>query len=282
MRWAGCYGLAYDPFDKQNLKEKDFFPTQDYQEMTGRLNYLKNVRGIGVFTAGSGMGKSYTLRCFAKSLNPNLFSFYYVCMTTVSVKGFYKELSGKLGLPTTGSKEVLFEKIKDQLAASFTQNGRTPIFVIDEAQFLRQAVLDDLRMLMNFEIDSRNYFVLVLSGEQRLVNTLLTPVNEALRQRITVHYSFKGMSNEEAGKMVLHKIQSAGGAASIIDPAALNAVVAAAHGYARRLDMIMSQALLIGAQNKRTSIDADTIEAAVMQMKFTGGLNDEYQSKAFE
>ena len=66
MLWSGYYGLAYDPFDKQNLREKDFFPTRDYNEMIGRLNYLRDVRGIGVFTAGSGMGKSYTLRCFAK------------------------------------------------------------------------------------------------------------------------------------------------------------------------------------------------------------------------
>lgn len=277
MLWSGYYGLAYDPFDKQNLREKDFFPTRDYNEMIGRLNYLKDVRGIGVFTASSGMGKSYTLRCFAKSLNPNLFSLYYICMTTVSVKGFYKELSAKLGLPTSGSKEMLFEKIKEQLAATFTQSGRTPIFVIDEAQFLRQAVLDDLRMLTNFEIDSKNYFVLILSGEPRLVSTLLTPVNEALRQRIVVHYSFDGLSDEEAGKLIVHKIQSAGGAASIIDPAATNAVIAAAHGNSRKLDRIMSQAILIGAQNKKTTIDTDTIEASVMQLKLQGGLNDVYQ-----
>lgn len=45
------YGLSFNPFDKQQLKEKDHFISRDFQEMTNRLNYLKDIRGIGVFTA---------------------------------------------------------------------------------------------------------------------------------------------------------------------------------------------------------------------------------------
>lgn len=45
------YGLTFNPFDKQQLKEKDHFISRDFTEMTNLLNYLKNIRGIGVFTA---------------------------------------------------------------------------------------------------------------------------------------------------------------------------------------------------------------------------------------
>ena len=67
------YGLSFNPFDKQNAKEKDRFLSKDISEMTSRLDYLKDTRGIGLFTARPGMGKSFALRCFAKSLNPNLY-----------------------------------------------------------------------------------------------------------------------------------------------------------------------------------------------------------------
>ena len=63
------YGLTFNPFDKQQLKEKDHFISRDFTEMINRLDYLKDIRGIGVFTARPGMGKSYALRCFASSLN---------------------------------------------------------------------------------------------------------------------------------------------------------------------------------------------------------------------
>ena len=69
------YGLTFNPFDKQQLKEKDHFISRDFTEMTNRLNYLKDIRGIGVFTARPGMGKSYALRCFAASVGiPSFFS----------------------------------------------------------------------------------------------------------------------------------------------------------------------------------------------------------------
>jgi type II secretory pathway predicted ATPase ExeA len=51
------YGLTHNPFEKHSLKEKDCFLSNDNREMTNRLDYLKDIRGIGVFTASPGMGK---------------------------------------------------------------------------------------------------------------------------------------------------------------------------------------------------------------------------------
>lgn len=71
------YGLSFNPFDKQQMKEKDHFISKDFTEMTNRLNYLKDIRAIGVFTARPGMEKSFCLRCFAAGLNPSLFHIRY-------------------------------------------------------------------------------------------------------------------------------------------------------------------------------------------------------------
>lgn len=61
------YGLSFNPFDKQMVQEKDRFLSRDMTEMTQRLDYLKDARGIGVFSRPSRMGKPSCLRCFAKS-----------------------------------------------------------------------------------------------------------------------------------------------------------------------------------------------------------------------
>ena len=71
--YTDYYGLSFNPFDKQMVKEKDAFESEDFREMTARLEYLKEIRGIGVFTASPGMGKTFALRCFSKKLNPNLY-----------------------------------------------------------------------------------------------------------------------------------------------------------------------------------------------------------------
>ena len=77
------YGMKMDPFDKQ-LPTKDAFQTMDLSQMQGRLIHLKDHPGIGLFTAAPGQGKTFALRCFSDSLNPNLVKFYYICLSTAS------------------------------------------------------------------------------------------------------------------------------------------------------------------------------------------------------
>ncbi len=102
MMYNSYYGLSFNPFDKQQLKEKGHFVSHDFTEMTNRLNYLKDIRGIGVFTARPGMGKSFCLRCFASGLNPSLFHMEYICLSTISVADFYKQLCAILGVSDKG------------------------------------------------------------------------------------------------------------------------------------------------------------------------------------
>ena len=71
------YGMTFNPFDK-SLPESYAFKSKDLEQMLSRLEYLKTARGIGLFTAPPGSGKTFTLRCFSKSLNPNLYQLSYI------------------------------------------------------------------------------------------------------------------------------------------------------------------------------------------------------------
>lgn len=55
--YTDFYGLSFNPFDKQMVKEKDAFESEDFREMTARLEYLKEIRGIGVLQLVQGWGK---------------------------------------------------------------------------------------------------------------------------------------------------------------------------------------------------------------------------------
>ena len=257
------YALAYNPFDKQQLPEKDCFRSKDFREMTARLDYLKDTRGIGLFTASPGMGKTYALRCFAKSLNPNLYHMEYICLSTVSVAEFYKQLCFILGVPAKGGKPGMFKAIQEQVFYLYHEK-RQPLFLaIDEAQYLSTGVLNDIKMLMNYGYDAVNCFTLILCGESHLNGTLRRPVHEALRQRITVHYNYQGLSDEEAVSYIIHKLECAGAARTVIDEAAMRAVAGHSHGNPRLIDNIMNDAVTIGAQANKTTIDTEVILAAV-------------------
>ena len=261
-------GLTCNPFSKEGTSVKNSFPSQDFKEMTGGLSHLIRARGIGVFTSQPGNGKTFGVRAFLHDLNKNLYTSGYICLATVSIGEFYRQLCDLLGVPAKGGKPRMFKAIQEQIWYLYKEKGAPLILVIDEAQYLNTAILNDLKMLMNYEYDSLNCFTLILCGESWLNSTLRKPVHEALRQRISVHYEFQGLSDEEVPKYVRHKIRCAGGSEQIINEAAMSALNSMSQHNPRIIDNIMTDAMMIAMQQEKHTIDADVIMAATNNQSF--------------
>lgn len=263
------YGLSFNPFDKQNIKERDAFHSKDHKEMLSRLEYLKTVRGIGVFTARPGMGKTYALRCFMNGLNPNQYQTAYISLSTISVTEFYREFCTLLGLEGSGNKTGMLRAIQERVYYLYREKKQPLVLAIDEAQYLNYNILRDLKMLLNHSYDSLNCFSLVLVGEPYLNHILDKQVHEALRQRITVHYNYEGLSDKEVPDYISHKLELAGGSRSILEGGALGAVHGYSEGNARKIDNLMTDALTIGAQQNQHCISAEIVMAAANNQALT-------------
>ena len=256
------YGFSKNPFDKQSISVKDAFLSKDHKEMTSRLSYLNNIRGVGVFTSAPGLGKTFALRCFANSLDRNLNEVAYICLSTVSLREFYRQFCVALGIDAPNGKPDMFRAIQDRLYHLFKEKRKPFVLLVDEAHELSTNILNDLKMIMNYEFDSTNCFTLALVGEPHLIHNLSKPPHEALRQRVAIHYSFSGLSDAETEQYLLHKLRIAGAADSILGDGTLPAIIGFACGCPRLLDNLMNEALKLGAQLEKPSLDTDVIMAA--------------------
>jgi type II secretory pathway predicted ATPase ExeA len=264
----GFYGLSYDPFGKQGGAQAPQFPSRDFREMEARLNFIKDARGVGLFTAPPGFGKTYALRCFSNSLSPNLYQMAYICLATVSVTEFYRQFCAALGLEASGHKSAMFGAIQERLFVLFKEKRRPFILAVDEAHDMDPRALKDIKMIMNHDYDSLNCFTLLLIGEPHLNNIISKPIHEALMQRITIHYNFAGLSADETPQYIRHKISAAGGSAAILAESAAGAVHGFSNGNPRVIDNVMSDALGIGEQLGKKTIDTDVVLAAVECQSF--------------
>lgn len=251
-----------NPFDKE-LMTKHAYITDDMKAMQGRLDYLKNHPGIGLFTAASGQGKTFSLRCFSEKLNPNITKFYYICLSTVSTIQFYKQLCSVLGIESEATKTAMFRNIQIFFENMCMNKKIHCIVCLDEAQYLNNDILRDLKMLCNFSMDSKNCFSLILLGQPTLVNILMRQPNESLRQRITVNYHFNGLSEQEALSYIKNRFELAGTTNRIIDDNAALAAYECCNGSIRKLNLILTKALIIGAQNNKPHIDTDIMLSAI-------------------
>ena len=263
MAFEQFYSMNRNTFDKQTLTREDAFISHDHREVVAGLQYLTNNKGIGVVTAPCGNGKSFAIRCFMESLNPNLYTPAYITLSTVTVLDFYREICKALSLEEKGGKTGMYHKIKGHIYQLSSSLKRPLVLVVDEAQYLNRHILKELKMLTNFRYDSKYCFTLILCGEPELLNTLNLDINEGLRQRIIYHYEFRGFSDDEVRDYVYHKLGIAGASETIIGDDAITALTAFSGGSARLIDKAMTSALTLGAQIGQTTINADTMKAAI-------------------
>ncbi len=101
-------------------------------------------------------------------------------------------------------------------------------------------------MLMNQKYDSVNCFSLILCGEPYLNHILEKQVNEALRQRIVVHYNFHGLTDSGSIGLYPPEDPNAGGSSDIIDTAAISSVHSYSQGNPRLIDNVMTDAMTLG------------------------------------
>ena len=157
----------------------------------------------------------------------------------------------------------MFQRIQEYLYSVYTSKNLHCMICLDEAQYLGGDILRDLKMLCNFCMDSKNCFSLILLGQPALAGLMMRQPNEALRQRICVHYSFAGISEEEARLYISNRMELSGAAPGIFDESAVTTAYGSCNASLRMLNLILTKALTIGAQNEKQNIDSDIILAAV-------------------
>lgn len=261
------YGMTFNPFHK-DIDVKHHFVSKDFEQVTHRLDYLKKVKGIALLVGEPGSGKSFSLRCFVHHLNPNLFKTIYLPLSTLTVLEFYRSLALGLGHPPKFKKIDLFQQIQEAVLTTANRNI-TPVVIVDEAQFIKNAVLDDLRILLNFSMDSQNLAILILSGQTPLVTQLNRQYHEALRQRIVLNYIFRGLDKTEVKDYVNSRLKLAGVADPLFTEDALELVYSSTTGLVRKVNNLLTTSLLIGSQRQVRIIDAEIVYAAQQEIDLT-------------
>ena len=236
MEYFMRFGMEANPFLK-NAKEI-LFENPEFKEVQMRLNYLLTTKGFGVLTGGSGKGKTTSIRVWSRSLNVSLYKLIYSSLSTLTVTEFYRTLAVGLGLEPRFRKSDNFRLIQDE-------------------------ILNDLKMIFNFEMDSRDRAVVLLAGLPSLNHTLQLGIHEPLRQRITMNYNMDGYSKDESKEYILTKLRGVRCTRQVFDENALEALANAANGVPRLLSKLANSCLMIASSKNLDMVDSEIVMQAV-------------------
>jgi type II secretory pathway predicted ATPase ExeA len=265
--FTAYYALSFNPFTNE-IDTKYSFQSKDFIQASARLELLRQHKGIGLINGEPGCGKSFVLRCFVSSLSKSLYKTVYIPITTLTVREFYRALCDGLGVIPAYKKVDMFKQIQESIY-SYTSKNITPVIIIDEVQFISNSILDDLRLILNFGMDSKNLSILVLCGQPKLVIQLSRQPHEALRQRISINYTFNGLSRTETQEYIKSRFKASGRADPPVDEDAYEFIYTITGGFPRKINNLMNMALLTGFKDKIPVLNGELFLKANDELNIT-------------
>ncbi len=223
--------FAFTRMPFETLPETDeLFPSNARREAEARLAHLIELKGIGLLTGEVGSGKTTVCRRVTANLHPGLHRVFYVSLTTGNVLDMYKSIAWEPGLPTERSRATAYRAIRAEISRLAIEAKQLPVLIVDEAHHLRNDVLEDLRLLANFAMDSENRLCLILVGLTELRRRLTMAVHESLCQRLVVRHHLTGLERDEVNAYLTHRLHLAGCELPLFEPPAVDALLQSTRG----------------------------------------------------
>ena len=142
------------------------------------------------------------------------------------------------------------------------RNGRETVVIIDEAHTIRDSeVFEEVRLLMNFQLETRFLLTLLLLGQPEL--KALVDDNKQLSQRIAIRCYLNSLAPVETVAYVRHRLSVAGREGPLFTDGALKAVFEHSGGIPRRINQVCDMSLFTGFGVGARQVDEAVVEDAV-------------------
>lgn len=235
--------------------------TPSYNEVLASLYYgLENAKGLVVLTGEVGTGKTTALRWILRRLDSSVLA-AYVFNPRLSIDEFYHHVTQMLGIRDWSNKAELLQSMGRVLEERHRRGLRT-VLIIDEAHELSDYVLEEIRLLMNFESDNAKHLQIVLTGQPELREKLNQPNLRQLKQRVALRCRMHALPDaDEVERYITERLLIAGSdQPNIFTPGAIDFIFQCSEGIPRQINNLCDNAMLAAYAAGEQVISRQTIE----------------------
>jgi general secretion pathway protein A len=255
------WGFQKYPFE--NVPDPGFmYYSSEHEEALVRLVYaVKRNKGAVLLTGEVGCGKTMLSRVFIQQMADTEFDIGLITNPSLVPIDFLKEALYQIGLnPQSNSKAELLKLLNDHMIENM-RKGRTTLFIIDEAQLIYQETFEEIRLLLNFQLNDRYLLNLVLIGQPELRDKIRA--YKQLDQRIAIRYHLNPLSSEDTRNYIAFRLDKAEQKSNMFTADAMREIYHYSEGVPRKINNICDLALLIGFSTMSEKIDADIIKKVI-------------------
>jgi general secretion pathway protein A len=258
--------LNKKPFE--NTPDPDFFYySQKHEEALSRLIYaVKERKGGTLITGEPGCGKTLLSRVLFKELDNERYHVSTIVNPRLSPLNLLQEIICQLDRGATYSSKTKLLRALNEILVFNRSVNRNTVIIVDEAQTIgHKNSFEELRLLLNFQSNDDFLLTLVLLGQPELkdkINNL-----PQFKQRFTVRYHLRALTEEESKDYILHRLITAGAQNLYFLDDATAEIYRFSGGVPRRINNICDMALLVGAARELDWIGCDTIREVAAELE---------------
>jgi len=250
------YGLKWNPFSPE-LPTEALHMTPKVENFCWRIEQgLIREGGFALITGDPGTGKSVVMRLLAERLGQlRDITVGAIAHPSSNLADFYREMGDLFGVELKPhNRWGGFKALRERWLAHLEGTLLRPLLLIDEAQEMHPAVLNELRLLSSMQFDSRTLLTVVLAGDARLITKLrrdeLLPLGSRIRTRLLMEYA----DRDELMTCLKYLLATAGNA-SLMTPELMQTLCDHALGNYRVLTVMAAELLASAAQQEMTQLD---------------------------
>src|SRR2546425_3047068 len=263
------YNLIEPPFSL-TPDPKYFYRSESHHRAFELLHYaIQRREGFMVVYGDIGTGKTTLCRAVLDTIDKNVY-------TALLLNPFLNELDlmktiladFAVSVPKSTSKQDLLNALNKFLISVLEKEGRA-VLIIDEAQNIPLATLEQIRIVSNLETHNAKLLQIVLVGQLELRDLLAKPELRQLHQRISIKCELTPLSAEEVSQYIRHRLAIAGGGQTgiIFTTDGLKEIYNYSGGIPRLINLIADRSLLAGMALSTTTMDRRVVREAVEKLQ---------------
>lgn len=241
------YQLVTNPF--RLAPEPDFcFSHTGYKRAREYLEFaLAQGEGFVMVTGRPGTGKTMLVETFLKTIDNSDVIARRIAVSSYGAADLLRAVAYAYGIDAVGMDKGTLRYRIQQFFVQQEQVGRRVLLIIDEAQTLSHAALEELRILADMQTQSRLMLQLFLVGQESLQELMRIPNMEQFQQRVIANYHLASLNLKDTRSYIEHRLLQAGwrGDPEFSGDAVLG-IYQLSNGVPRHINKICNRLLLLG------------------------------------
>ncbi len=214
--------------------------------------------GLSLITGEIGCGKTMLAHMLGERLAGTTSAIVSLTYPRASPTQMLVALARGLGLVSIPRGKLALAEAIGVPLAELRRNGERPILVVDEAQLASPSLLEEMRLLTNYEDRQDKHLHVILLGQPELRDRVRQ--RPQIDQRVSLRFHVEPMEKSDVRAYVEHRLGVAGAERAIFAPDALTVLAERSGGVPRRVNTLATQALFVGAMRSVAAIDADLVQ----------------------